>query len=109
MPNWVEMTGRKMQLENTFMLQYRFNDWITFRETISFQYAGTKEKNYLPYNAIGAGLAGMADQQSRRRKQSEPEYPYRNTGCIFKSRLKTKDMKFPVHLPGLPISRDMNG
>jgi len=41
-------------LENTFVLQYRFKDWLTFRETISFQYAGTKEKNYLPYNAIGA-------------------------------------------------------
>ena len=42
------------KLENTFMLQYRFNDWLTFRETISFQYQGTKSKNYLPYNAIGA-------------------------------------------------------
>ncbi len=42
------------QLENTFMLQYRFNDWLTFRQTISFQYGGTKEKRYLPYNAIGA-------------------------------------------------------
>ncbi|HSM48942.1 MAG TPA: SusC/RagA family TonB-linked outer membrane protein, partial [Draconibacterium sp.] len=42
------------KLENTFMLQYRVNDWITLRETISFQYAGTKEKRFLPYNAIGA-------------------------------------------------------
>jgi TonB-linked SusC/RagA family outer membrane protein len=42
------------QLENTFMLQYRFNDWLLFRETISFQYQGQKSKNYLPYNAIGA-------------------------------------------------------
>ena len=42
------------KLENTFMLQYRVNDWVTLRETVSFQYAGTKNKNYLPYNAIGA-------------------------------------------------------
>ena len=42
------------RLENTFMLQYRINDWLTFRETISFQYEGSKSKNYLPYNAIGA-------------------------------------------------------
>ena len=41
-------------LENTFLLQYRVNDWITLRETISFQYAGTKDKRFLPYNAIGA-------------------------------------------------------
>ena len=30
------------KLENTFMLQYRVNDWITLRETVSFQYAGNK-------------------------------------------------------------------
>jgi len=42
------------KLENTFMLQYRLNDWITLRETVSFQYAGTKRKTFLPYNAIGA-------------------------------------------------------
>jgi TonB-linked SusC/RagA family outer membrane protein len=42
------------QLENTFLLQYRLNDWLIFRETVSFQYDGTKSKNYLPYNAIGA-------------------------------------------------------
>jgi TonB-linked SusC/RagA family outer membrane protein len=42
------------KLENTFMLQYRVNDWITFRSTVSFQYGGTKEKRFLPYNAIGA-------------------------------------------------------
>jgi TonB-linked SusC/RagA family outer membrane protein len=42
------------KLENTFMLQYRINSWLTLRETISFQYAGTKEKRFLPYNAIGA-------------------------------------------------------
>ncbi|MEX0981004.1 MAG: SusC/RagA family TonB-linked outer membrane protein [Bacteroidales bacterium] len=46
-------------LQNTFMLQYRFNDWLIFRETVSFQYAGSKSKSYLPYNAIGADwLAG---------------------------------------------------
>ncbi len=45
-------------LENTFVLQYRFIDWLTFRETVSFQYGGTKEKNYLPYNAIGQDWLG---------------------------------------------------
>jgi TonB-linked SusC/RagA family outer membrane protein len=41
-------------LENTFVLQYRFNDWLVFNETVSFQFEGAKSKNYLPYNAIGA-------------------------------------------------------
>lgn len=41
------------QLENTFVLQYRINDWLTFRETVSFQYQGNKQNTFLPYNAIG--------------------------------------------------------
>lgn len=41
-------------LENTFTLQYRFNDWLTFRETVSFQFNGEKKASFLPYNAIGA-------------------------------------------------------
>ena len=41
------------QLENTFLLQYRINDWLTFRETVSFQYQGSKSNTFLPYNAIG--------------------------------------------------------
>ncbi len=40
-------------LENTFRVRYSFNDWLTFRETISFQYQGNKEKQFLPYNALG--------------------------------------------------------
>ncbi len=41
------------ELDNTFTLQYKFSDWLTFRETISFQFQGSKDKNFLPYNAIG--------------------------------------------------------
>lgn len=41
-------------LENTFRLRYNILDWLTFRETVTFQYSGTKYQNYLPYNAIGA-------------------------------------------------------
>jgi TonB-linked SusC/RagA family outer membrane protein len=42
------------RFRNAFMLQYRINDWLTFRETISFQFEGTKNKSFLPHNAIGA-------------------------------------------------------
>jgi TonB-linked SusC/RagA family outer membrane protein len=40
-------------LENTFRLKYNIKDWLIFRETVSFQYSGSKENNFLPYNAIG--------------------------------------------------------
>jgi TonB-linked SusC/RagA family outer membrane protein len=41
-------------LENTFRLKYNINDWLIFKETVSFQYSGSKENNFLPYNAIGS-------------------------------------------------------
>jgi TonB-linked SusC/RagA family outer membrane protein len=40
-------------LENTFQVRYSFNDWLTFRETITLKYDGNKEKRFLPYNALG--------------------------------------------------------
>ena len=40
-------------LENTFRVHYRFSDLLQFRQTITFQYSGNKEKRFLPYNAIG--------------------------------------------------------
>ena len=41
-------------LENSFKLNYALNDWLTFKETASFQYTGKKSNSFLPYNAIGA-------------------------------------------------------
>lgn len=40
-------------LENSFRLKYNIKDWLVFKETLSFQYSGTKENSFLPYNAIG--------------------------------------------------------
>ncbi|HET6560213.1 MAG TPA: SusC/RagA family TonB-linked outer membrane protein [Prolixibacteraceae bacterium] len=41
-------------LENSFRLRYTIKDWLVFRETVSFQFNGTQENTYLPYNAIGS-------------------------------------------------------
>ncbi|MFA5329710.1 MAG: SusC/RagA family TonB-linked outer membrane protein [Prolixibacteraceae bacterium] len=41
-------------LENSFRLKYTIKDWLTFKETVSFQYWGSKENKFLPYNAIGS-------------------------------------------------------
>ena len=40
-------------LQNTFRLRYSVTDWLTLRETISYQYTGSKTMRYLPYNALG--------------------------------------------------------
>jgi TonB-linked SusC/RagA family outer membrane protein len=40
-------------LQNSFRLKYSFLNWLTFNETVSFQYEGSKSNNYLPYNAMG--------------------------------------------------------
>jgi TonB-linked SusC/RagA family outer membrane protein len=45
-------------LDNTFTLRYRVNEWLTLRETVSFQFGGTKAKTFLPYNAIGSDWLG---------------------------------------------------
>jgi TonB-linked SusC/RagA family outer membrane protein len=51
-----ELGKRKVKeygLENTFKLRYMFNDWFFFRQSLSFQYNGSKENTFLPYNAMG--------------------------------------------------------
>jgi TonB-linked SusC/RagA family outer membrane protein len=53
------------KLENTFMLQYRLNKWVTFRETVSFQYQGTKAKSFMPYNAVGADWLSPSNNRSQ--------------------------------------------
>ena len=40
-------------LQNTFRLRYSVTDWLTLRETVSFQYTGEKSQNFMPYNALG--------------------------------------------------------
>jgi len=44
---------KEYSLENTFKLRYMFNDWINFRQSVSFQYSGSKDITFLPYNAMG--------------------------------------------------------
>ena len=41
-------------MQNTFTLSYNMTRLIKLRETLSFQFGGSKSNNYLPYNAIGA-------------------------------------------------------
>ncbi len=41
-------------MANAFTLRYNVLDWLVFRETLSFQYDGSKTKNYLPYSALGS-------------------------------------------------------
>jgi TonB-linked SusC/RagA family outer membrane protein len=40
--------------ENTFNLRYTILNWLTFKQTVNFQYGGLKSNSFLPYNAIGA-------------------------------------------------------
>ena len=40
-------------LENTFKAKYNITSWLIFRETVAFQYAGSKTNDFIPYTAIG--------------------------------------------------------
>ncbi len=81
-------TSNFNNLENTFLLQYRILDWLIFRETISFQYGASKDKNFLPYNAIGvdwlnysvnaANEANSLNTAMRTETQMSFSSPFRN-------------------------------
>ncbi len=44
---------REHSLETTFKLRYMLNESFIFRQTVSFQYSGSKTNKFLPYNAMG--------------------------------------------------------
>ncbi len=46
-------TTNTNSLKNSFRLKYTIKDWLIFRETLAFQYNGSKSNAFLPYNAIG--------------------------------------------------------
>jgi TonB-linked SusC/RagA family outer membrane protein len=77
-------------LNNTFILKYNLTDLLTFRETVSFQYGGTKSNNYLPYNAIGsdwlAWTINKAEEGNSRYSSINTE-----TQLAFDSPFKNKD------------------
>lgn len=52
-------------VKNSFMLQFRLNPWLVLRETVSFQYSGTKQNTFLPYNAIGADWTSSSVNKAR--------------------------------------------
>ncbi len=78
------------KLENSFMLQYRLNDIITFRTTVSFQYGGNKNKSFLPYNAIGADWIAwdinMAEESNSLNQSIQSE-----TSMLFGSPFRNED------------------
>ncbi|HKM92548.1 MAG TPA: SusC/RagA family TonB-linked outer membrane protein [Prolixibacteraceae bacterium] len=45
---------KEYSLENSFRLRYIINDWLQFRQTVTFQYTGKKSNVFLPHNALGA-------------------------------------------------------
>ncbi len=81
------------QLQNTFRLRYSILDWLTLRETVSFQYKGQKSQSYLPYNAFGADWlawnVNKADEGNNMESQIRTE-----TQLAFDSPFKNQDHVF---------------
>ena len=49
--------------QNRFVLKWTINDWLSFQETVSYQYESGKQKTFLPYSAIGVDwLEGQVNQ-----------------------------------------------
>ena len=78
------------QIENTFLLQYRLNDWLTLRETISFQFQGTKMNSIIPYNAIGSDWLNSYVNRAEERNNLDQALRT-ETQLAFGSPFKNKD------------------
>jgi TonB-linked SusC/RagA family outer membrane protein len=80
-------------LNNTFILRYKIFNKLTFRETVSFQYGGSKSNNYLPYNAVGAD---WLEWTTNKAEESNNLYSSINTETqlAFDSPFKSEDHIF---------------
>ena len=78
------------KLENTFLLQYRLNDWLTLRETVSFQFQGTKTNTFIPYNSIGADWLDSYNNRAQERNSLDQALRA-ETQVAFSSPFKNKD------------------
>ncbi len=76
-------------LNNTFLLQYRINDWLVVRETVSLLNGGSKQKSFLPYNAIGADWLNNNINQAKENNGMSSSFRT-ETQMSFGSPFKTK-------------------
>lgn len=56
--------------QTNFVLKYIINDWLTFKETVSFQFRNTQKTLFLPYSAIGANWLDESNNLSKERNTS---------------------------------------
>jgi TonB-linked SusC/RagA family outer membrane protein len=77
-------------LNNTFILKYDILKKLTFRETVSFQYGGSKSNTFLPYNSVGLDWLGWDINRS---EENNSLYSSINTESqlAFDSPFKSED------------------
>ncbi len=51
--------------QTNFQLKYNVNHWLTFKETVSFQFNNSKSQSFIPYNAIGAEWLDPMNNQAK--------------------------------------------
>ncbi len=81
------------QLQNTFRLRYNIMAWLTFTETISFQYEGSKSQAFLPYNAIGADWLSWNVNHAEEGNSIQSHFRT-ETQLAYDSPFKNKDHSF---------------
>ena len=96
-------------LQNTFTLNYNITPWIRLRETVSFQFEGVKDQILISLTMPSAptGLITGSIWPGKEIISFRPSIRKHSFHSIL--RMIQVIMYFPVPLPGLPISRDMNG
>ncbi len=56
--------------QTNFVLRYLINDWLTFKETVSFQFKNAKKSLFLPYSAIGTNWLDESNNLAKERNTS---------------------------------------
>jgi TonB-linked SusC/RagA family outer membrane protein len=90
MANLSKDDNKYSRLENTFLLRYRLNDYITLRETVSFQFQGTEKSRFYPYTTIGADW--LDPYVNRAREENDMDIELRTeTQLAFNSPFKNEN------------------
>jgi TonB-linked SusC/RagA family outer membrane protein len=70
-------------IQNNFKIDYRINDWIRFRESISFSYVNKKGNRFIPATAIGAAWYESDNNNATERNSADIRWLSRSQLFFF--------------------------
>lgn len=79
-------------IQNSFKLDYRVFRWLRFVETLSFNYRGTKIKQFIPYSSIGVDW--LDGQVNKMEEENRTDNRFLSRSQVFVNPLKDVENHF---------------